>query len=96
METVLTLRVNERQAHIFNFIYLIAKHYLYAKRCGEQNPNNVEFNYKIEKLKKYELYIAKTKGNLIKHYNKWCIKTENGTNNASGIDKFIIDHISNT
>ena len=66
----------EVKNHIFNFVFLVAKQYLYAKRCQKNNVNKHEFIAQIEKYKRYEKYQAIKEGKMHKHIKKWLIQDD--------------------
>ena len=68
--SVCLLTVNESCNHIYNFLILIAKQYMYASRCQKKAYNKFEFLQRIRRIRSYELYQAKMTNTL----NKFCVK----------------------
>ena len=52
---VITNTVNSKSNHLFNFITLVVKHYLYVQRCLSKKPNINKIIAKVKKFQKYEL-----------------------------------------
>ena len=95
-QCILTSLVNQESTHVFNFIFLLAKHYLYVTRCTNKNINHAEFIGRIEKVRSYELYNAKMKNRLYKHVKKWQ-KPEHDSENKNippDMDQHVINYIS--
>ena len=85
-QSILLNNVNENPNHIFNFIVLVTKQTMYAKRCKEEKlTKNILESY-IDNIRRYESYQAQKNGKITQHIKKWCIINErneilyNGTN----------------
>ena len=50
--------------------------YLYSVRCQAKKPNTKELQAYIFKIRNFELYKAKSTGNVNKHLQKWCVTNE--------------------
>ena len=54
-----------------NHILLLAKFYIYRCKLEKINPNIYVFRAKVRATYNLELFIAKKKDDLLKHYTKW-------------------------
>ena len=85
-ENVLLNRIMLPPAHVFNFICLIAKKYMYTQRCKQKPMSKQALTMLVEKFKRYELYYAKKHDKSKIHCKKWLIHDStnrvihNGTN----------------
>ena len=69
--TVIFNRLIDQLYHIKNFICLVVKQYIYAKRCLKEPLVIEELKRLISNLCNTEKYIAIKNGNVSKHYKKW-------------------------
>lgn len=70
-ENILFNLVHPKESHVINFIVLITKQYIYRQRCaGRQLYSNLLIK-EIENIQQIEYEIAKSKGKLRSHLNKW-------------------------
>ena len=63
--------VHPNPGHVFNFICLVTKQYLYRKRCQKDLPNVNELNGVILSYENVEKYNAIKNNMLVKHQKKW-------------------------
>ena len=87
---VLFNKLHPRIDHLFNFICLTTKVYLYSARCRNCKPNCLVLDSSICKYKNYELIHAKNTNSLSKYLAKWT-RTKEGTlkNGTDLIDDFV-------
>ena len=97
MLNVLFNTVNKKPNHIFNFLTLVCKQYLYASRCLKKTPSFNGLLSTINKLRKYEKYKAVKEDKLTTHLKKWMICKENEViYNGTNIDtNFATDYLKN-
>ena len=57
--------------HLANTIILIAKCYMYTKRCLQQDYRIEDFKKTVNQIQSFELYNAKKNRKTQKHYKKW-------------------------
>ena len=72
-QTIITNKIHETSGHLFNFIALVVKSYLYTVRCKSKLPNIIEIRKYVEKLQRYEYYYAIKNNKIDKHCKKWCL-----------------------
>lgn len=58
-------------SHIVNLLVLITEQYIYRSRCKIAKPTIDGIIFEIEQIKEIEYGIARQKGKLNKHYDKW-------------------------
>lgn len=73
VQTILFNSVMLKPSHIFNYVILIAKYYIYTCRCANRKPNFVGVKEKIESMYKVEEFIAKKENKWNRHVRKWNI-----------------------
>ena len=73
LEKVLSNQVNANPAHIYNFVILITKHYLYVSRCLKTEPSVYGIIRKIRQYENYESFAAKKNNRYQLHLNKWSV-----------------------
>ena len=79
-ENIMLNRVNGKPSHIFNFITIVTKQYIYATKCSDKKLSFQELKGKIELFQRYELFQAKKDDKVTQHCRKWYIENEyNGT-----------------
>ena len=64
-------RLMDKEGHIKNFICLLAKHYIYRKRCFLKKLNFPEFSRNVKKIESYEQMYAFKNNRISKHFKKW-------------------------
>ena len=69
---IITNQLMPRKGSIVNFLCLVLKQYVYAKRCMGQQPNFTEYRRKVRQLENIEKYIATKNNKVSKHRMKWC------------------------
>ena len=84
---ILFCLVHPSPEHIYNFVYLVAKQYIYATKCLNKQPSIIEFERRLAKIRSFECYYAKINNKLSSHCKKWLLRNEssgdiayNGTN----------------
>ena len=82
--------INPRLEHVFNFICLVTKQFIYSNKCTQTKLTKQGLIQRIEKYKRYELYQAKRENTLRKHCKKWLIVDTNTNYNGSGLDNSLI------
>ena len=84
--------VNDKPGHIFNFVILLTKQYMYANRCLKKNMTREMLINKIETIRRYEFYYAKQQNQLTKHCKKWLLKNDENETvyNGTSIDEYVI------
>ena len=89
-ENLLLNSMHQKPQHVINFIFLVAKQYLYASRCLKQTPSTHALEARIEKYRNIEYYNAIKSNNVLRHLKKWNLykKSENGS-----IDDYVIEYI---
>lgn len=70
-ENILFNRIHPRPNHVVNFVTLIVKQYIYRQRCTGRPLFVTLLIKEIESVMNIEYDIAKSKGQLTKHYSKW-------------------------
>ena len=68
---VLFNKLHSKSNHVFNFICLLFKAYIYKQRCLGKALVYNEVKYSINQVRQIERYNAVIKGKLIKHEAKW-------------------------
>ena len=90
-DMILYNAVNDDPAHLFNFLILIGKQYMYAQRCLSKPIRFADLWQRIMMYRNYELYSAKV--NKLKiHCKKWCINNYNGTGLSENYVQQIINN----
>ena len=92
--------VHPEPAHIVNFLILVAKQRIHAKKCLQEKPTFIDILNKFEQLHRIEKYNAKKHNKLNKHNKKWapyietdeCLTTGEGTEN---IEDYITNYVMN-
>ena len=59
-------KIVKQSGHIFNFIMLVAKQYLYAQRCLKNEVSKEQLRTRVESYRRYELYYAISQNTLKK------------------------------
>ena len=59
-KSVMSNMINRKPEHIFNFICLVTKQFIYASKCCEKQMSNTALKEKICKYKNFELFQAKS------------------------------------
>ena len=75
--TVITNLVNPNSSHVYNFVCIVAKYYLYVKRCLKQDISIEEFQGLIFKYQRYEKYYALRNNQFHKFCKKWALNIDN-------------------
>ena len=93
-KSVMQNNVNETPMHIFNFICLVTKCYIYSSRCLDKMLCNYALDSMIEKYRSYELFQAKKDNKLHIHCKKWFIENRY---NGTGLDSRVVtEYINDT
>ena len=71
-DTIVQNLIHANPAHIANFVVLLAKQYMYAARCQQQEIVKSVFEDKVRMCQKLEFKIAIKNDKLNKHIKKWC------------------------
>ena len=97
-ERVMLNGINSKPNHVYNFVCLTAKHWMYVNRCLDKKLGKLSLETKITEFKRSEFYYAKRNNNTSKFYRKWMnILTpsqlsENNIENAEDIAiRYILD-----
>ena len=77
-KNILHNRITEDPENICNFICMVAKYYMYAKRYLKEKCTENELENLIFKYQRYELYFAERNNKTDKHYKKWQCKQNDG------------------
>ena len=94
-ENIVMNCIHTNPAHVYNFVLLVAKQYLYATRCKKEPPVKKILENKVEMCRRYELYYAIQQNTVDKHVKKWCQVVEGKIKqNSSGLeDEFIKNYV---
>ena len=91
---VILNNIHENPGHIFNFVLLLGKQYLYVKRCKVEPINKTELYAKIETTQRLEMYEAIVKNKVNQHIKKWCLCKKNEMiYNGSGFENQYVNTI---
>ena len=95
-KTVMENRIHPNPAHVFNFVCLVTKMYIYSSKCVQKKLTSMALDAQIERYKSYELYEAKKSNKLFLHCKKWFIPEKyNGTGLEEEIIQEYTDMIDN-
>ena len=89
ISTVIFNKMVDIKGHVVNFVCLIAKQYVYRKRCQKDIPSFVELKRMILSIQNVEKYIAVKNNKLSTHLKKW------GNPVDLSIQNFIMRYIEN-
>ena len=92
-KSVMENRIHTNPCHVFNFICLATKMYIYSSKCAQKALAPQALDAQIERYKNYEFYEAKKTNKLLFHCKKWFIpKQYNGTGLE---DDFVREYVNN-
>ena len=63
-DQVIVNQLSETPGHLFNFICLLLKQFIYMKRCKQEKLHFIEFQSHIKNIQNIEKYIAIKNNNL--------------------------------
>ena len=73
-DSIILNDIKENANHIFNLIFLLAKHYVYVQRCKNEVLNKTQLQSKVFMYKRLEYYTALKAQKVMQHFAKWNIK----------------------
>lgn len=85
--------VLDKKQHVFNFLILIAKHYIYVSRCLDQTPTFEQLHKKIFEVMQIEEFIAKKSNRWNPYVFKWKIVKPSLQLQQSN-DSFVHDYLA--
>ena len=86
--------VNCNPKHVFNYIVLITKTFMYSKRCLQKEIRKHELYAIIWKYRNFELYYAKANEKLSYHMKKWSfVKNDQIRNNLTGLETEYVEKV---
>ena len=93
VKNVILNRIHHRPEHVVNFICLVAKQYIYRKRCENKELKGIELIQHILRLKNTEKYIAIKNNKMYKYDLKWANRSRDSNNIVQ--DNFIEQYVLN-
>ena len=63
--------IDENPKNVTNFIFLIAEHFVYKRRCAQKDLSIRAFEYEINYIENIEKYNTIKYGAMDKHFKKW-------------------------
>ena len=75
--------------HVANFVVLLAKHYIYAQRCKEEDITMLQFEARVNNYRNIEKYIAIKNSKVDKYVKKW------RCNDGESLSQYLTQYVQN-
>ena len=93
IEKVITNQIVDEPTHLYNFICLLAKQYIYAQRCLNRELKIESFIQKVLYVQRIEKYIAASNNQMFKHNKKWKDRIEMLSQNSIRGNEPLSDYV---
>ena len=93
IDTVLCNKLIDNLAHLFNFLCLLLKQYIYKQRCLGKPLAFISYKTLVNSIRNIEKFIAIKNGKVLKHNKKWFIQGQDIAP-TSNIDDYVIEYLN--